>query len=172
MTQRDQLFALIKSRKEKVSDQTKPVVSLENFFEGNDDYGSIGCNLDMPYAEPMPAPNGWQAKVKGWLGQKPPAQLPVLTAPHPGPQGFYRTLKAVREREDVQDVLVEINELEGLDWPFSAVVYVLTTASRQDVEGWVKDLFPTEAANGYFGGKPSYAPDLLPGYQVYSLWWD
>ena len=45
MTQREQLVALIKEQKETVGGETKPVVSLEEFFESNEDYGSIGCNL-------------------------------------------------------------------------------------------------------------------------------
>ena len=172
MTQWEKLVALIKSQKEAVGDQTKPVVSLEEFFEGNDDYGSIGCNLDGPCVEPAPAVIGWQAKVKAWLGPKLPATQPAPTAPHPGPQGFYQILKAVRERDDVQEVLVEIDDYEGLDWPFSEVVYVLTSAFVQEVEGWVKDLFPDEVAEGYFGEKPARAPALRPGYRVYSVWWD
>ena len=172
MAQRDQLIALIKQQKEAVNGPTKPVVSLEEFFEGNDDYGSIGCNLDTPYAEPVAVPRSLPAKVKGWFRQKPIIKIPAPTFPHPGPQGFYQILRTVREREDVQDVLVEIDDLEGLDWPFSEVVYVLTQAAVEDVEAWVKDLFPDEVATGYFGDKPSRAPELLPGYRVYSIWWD
>lgn len=45
----DQLAALIKKIEAQgdVTDATTPapVVSLENFFEGNEDLGSIGCNL-------------------------------------------------------------------------------------------------------------------------------
>lgn len=172
MTPRNNLIALIKEQKEDVNSKTKPVVTLEEFFESNNDYASIGCNLDMPYEETASKPEGLAAKIRGLLRQQPATFMPPTTAPHPGPSGFYRILKAVWEREDVQDVLVEIDELEGLDWPFSEVVYVLTSASLQDVEGWVKDLFPDEVAEGYFGNKPSRAPELLPGYQVYSVWWD
>ncbi len=45
MIQRDQLIARIQAQKEATRDLTKPVVGLEEFFEGNEDYGSIGCNL-------------------------------------------------------------------------------------------------------------------------------
>lgn len=171
MTQRDQLIARIKRQKEAVSEPTKPVVSLEEFFEGNEDYGSIGCNLDMPYREPPPP------DTRGWLRRilRPELVRPVPTAPHPGPQGFYKVLRAVRERADVQDVLVEIEEFDEADgrfWPFSEVVYILTKAPMQDVEAWVAALFPDEIREGYFGDKPSLVPDLLPGYWVYAAWWD
>lgn len=171
MTQRDQLIASIKSQNEATDGPTKPVVSLEEFFEGNDDYGSIGCNLDGPY-DPLPAPD-----TRGWLKRMlhPRPAFPAPTAPHPGPQGFYKVLRAVRERADVQDVLVEIDDLDespGGAWPFSEVVYVLTNAAVQEVEAWVAPLFPDETREGYFGNKPSAAPELLPGYRVYAAWWD
>ena len=108
----------------------------------------------------------------------PKLPYPVPTAPHPGPQGFYEVLKAVRERADVQDVLVEIDDLNGADsagstdWLFSEVVYVLTRAPIQDIQAWAAALFPDEIQEGYFGDKPFHAPELLPGYQVYALWWD
>jgi hypothetical protein len=58
-----------------------PVVTLEDFFEGNPARGSI-------------APN---------LGDS-----------HPGLEFFYEHLKNIRNREDVQEVLVNIYDLSGL----------------------------------------------------------
>jgi hypothetical protein len=151
MTQRERLFAEIKRQKE--AGERLPLVSLEDFFNGNDDFGSIGCNLDDPQAvPPVPAPY--------W--------------PHPGPQGFYKTLRAIRERPNVQDVLVEISDAdvgEG-NWPFSECVYILTAAVLEEVEAWAGSIFPTEVSEGYGDAKLSLASDLLPGYQVYMLWWD
>ena len=68
-------------------DEPLPVVGLEDFFDGNDDDGSIGCNL--------------------------------LENEHPGPEGFYTVLKAIRSRPEVQDILVEVYEVEDGQWPFS-----------------------------------------------------
>ena len=177
MTQRDQLIARIMCQQEAVSGPTKPVVTLEEFFDGNEDYASIGCNLNEPYAVPAPDAGGWLKRIRGRLSRtlKPEPQIPTPTAPHPGPQGFYQVLRAVRERPDVQDVLVEIDDLDRADstgWPFSEVVYILTEGSIQDVEGWAAVLFPDKISEGWFGDKPSAAPDLLPGYQVYAVWWD
>jgi len=106
---------------------------------------------------------------------RPKLPYPIPTAPHPGPQGFYQVLKAVRERADVQDVLVEIDDLDEVNntiWPFSECVYILTKASLEDIEAWVATLFPDPVETGYLGGKPSQAPELLPGYQVYAVRWD
>lgn len=74
----------------------EPVVSLELFFDGNEDPGSIGCNL----------------------------------SDHPGPDGFYRVLSAIRDRPDVYGVWVGISEVMDPDeWPFSDHIYFVTTAS-------------------------------------------
>ena len=55
-------------------DAPLPVVTLEQFFDGNDDLGSIGCNL----------------------------------IDHPGTASFFATLRAIRDRPNVHNVLVEI----------------------------------------------------------------
>src|SRR5438128_350946 len=57
----------------------RPLLSLEEFFEGNDDYSSIGCNL---YPD------------------------------QPAPSEFYSIFRSIRERPDVADVLVEVNQHE------------------------------------------------------------
>ena len=119
-----------------------PVVSLEDFFTGNKDYGSIGCNL----------------------------------SPHPGPQFFFAKLKEIRSRDDVQDVLVEVSEVEESDetmWPFSERVYILTSAAGEEVASWVAALQPDEVEAGFaYGGVPSGAPPLSEGMAVYGVWWD
>jgi hypothetical protein len=116
-------------------------MSLEDFFTGNNDFGSIGCNL----------------------------------ADHPGPQSFFRTLKEIRDRPTVQDVLVEINEVMEEDpqtWPFSDRVYILTSASREDVKDWVAKLEPDEVELGWNNDLPANAPVLQKGMKAYAVWWD
>ena len=54
----------------------RPLLSLEDFFLGNDDEYSIGGNL----------------------------------IPHPGMDVFYKTLKRIRAKYRVQDVLMEITD--------------------------------------------------------------
>ena len=118
-----------------------PVVTLEAFFVGNDDPGSIGCNL----------------------------------SDHPGTDEFYRVLRSVRTRPDVQDILIEIYEVDEDDlelWPFSERVYIFTSASQAEVEGWVAPLQPDEVAEGWRDGIPDAAPDLECGIKVYGVWWD
>jgi len=118
-----------------------PLVSLEDFFVGNEDFGSIGCNLTK----------------------------------HPGPQGFYRVLKAVRQRPDVLDVLVEIHEVEEGDesmWPFSDRVYILTSAQEKTVEEWVAELQPDTVEEGWAAGRPKAAPMVELPCRVWAVWWD
>lgn len=120
--------------------KTTSIVSLEDFFEGNSDEGSIGCNL----------------------------------LDHPGIETFYRVLCNIREKENVQDVLVEIMEIDEDEkyWPFSERVYVLTNAEQSLLNEWFKVLEPSDIDEGYVFGEPVYAPKLLSGYKVYSIWWD
>lgn len=116
-----------------------PVVSLEDFFEGNEDLGSIGCNL----------------------------------IDHPGVDTFYKILKDVRERDDVQDVLIIINQIDKcLDWPNSDSLYILTSCSKEQVSEWVKRLQPDDIAEGWVWEKPPAAPQPKEGYKVYWVWWD
>lgn len=118
-----------------------PVVSLEEFFDGNDDYGSIGCNL--------------------------------LENEHPGPDGFYAVLKAIRDRPAVQDILVEVYEVEDNQWPFSERVYILTSAAQSDVSQWLASLHPDDVNEGFEWSRPaSTFPSLAPGIKVYTAWWD
>jgi hypothetical protein len=120
--------------------KTAPIVSLEDFFEGNIDEGSIGCNL----------------------------------MEHPGIEKFYDVLLSIRNKDNVQDVLVEIMEIEDDEdyWAFSERIYVLTSIDESLLGSWVKDLEPTELDEGYAFGEPPNAPILLSGYKVYSVWWD
>ena len=134
---------LIKKIKEQGSlDGTMPapVVSLEDFFIGNDDAGSIGCNTG-----------------------------------HGGPP-FFAPLKAIRDRPEVQDVLVEIHEVEEAHeemWPFSERIYILTSAERDEVAQWLALLEPdTVEEEGYVFGVPRQAPRLQDGMRSHAAWWD
>ena len=121
--------------------EPRPVVSVEDFFEGNEDLDSIGCNL----------------------------------IDHPGIPKFYEVLKGIRAKDNVQDVLIEISEIdeEFLDWPFSETVYILTSASKEEVGKWMEPLQPDEIFEGWgFKKAPSAAPKLRNGMKVLGVWWD
>jgi hypothetical protein len=134
------LAPLLASIRAQESGSSRPVVSLEEFFEGNTSVASMGCNL----------------------------------SPHPGIATFYAVLRSIRDRDDVQDVLVGIAEDMGdTEWPFSDSVYVLTRAQPDEVERWAAQLEPDpNASEGYHPGAPTNAPALLPDHRVVTLWWD
>ena len=60
----------------------------------------------------------------------------------------------------------------GPDWPFSECVFILTGADREEVAAWVAPLFPDAVEEGYQNGPPANAPELLPSFRVYEVWWD
>lgn len=141
MTRREALIEKIKRQGSIGYGRPAPVVSLEDFFTGNDDFGSIGCNV----------------------------------AEHPGPDKFYSLLREIRDRENVQDVLMEIYEIEESDetiWPYSEQVYVITSASVEDVANWLAPLQPDEVGEGWANGKPDAAAVAGPGHRVVAAWWD
>jgi len=91
---------------------------------------------------------------------------------HPGIERFYSTLKAIRDREDVQDIRVEINMIEDM-WPFSDYVWIFSRANRGAVAEWMKPLGPDEVWEGWqAAGPPKNAPVLETGMKVFGAWWD
>lgn len=118
-----------------------PLVSVAEFFDGNNDEGSIGCNLND----------------------------------HPGMRVFQETLEAIRQRPEVQDVLVAISEVQPEDdatWPFAEVVFVLTSADQAEVETWVKPLQPDSVSVGWHAFRRVREQPLKPGMKAYLVWWD
>ncbi|UUO07791.1 hypothetical protein M4951_05640 [Blastopirellula sp. J2-11] len=116
-----------------------PVVTIDAFFDGNDDYGSIGCNL----------------------------------TDHPGPQGFYETLRSIRDRSDVVNVLVQIYEVEEDDvtmWPFSERVFIVTKADLATIAKLLVRLQPSEIDSEY--PLPPHAEQPPEDCVAYAVWWD
>jgi hypothetical protein len=114
----------------------EPVVSLNLFFEGNDDPASIGCNL----------------------------------VDHPGVDRFYSVLRRIRDRPDVHDIWVGITEIMGPgEWPFSDHIYVVTTASAEDVTGWAAELDPDPPVDWWTEFPPIPVPSDA---HIVTLFWD
>ncbi len=130
--------------------ERKPIVSLESFFNGN-------------WHEMSLAPN----------------QVGYGRASF---QKCREVLVEIQKRSEVQTVLVTINECpeanEPLDydiWPSADEVYVLTSATREELTKWAAPLAPTYIGTGWTysrGKKPMAAPDPLPGYHVFAIQWD
>jgi hypothetical protein len=128
--------------------EVMPVVGVAEFFDGNADEYSI-------------APN-------------------IVGSGHPGLAEFQRVLSEIRDKPSVQDVLIAIHETPEADdpedfdiWPDSDTVYVITSASPEELEQWAQPLKFSEVSEGWSGGvKPAAAPPPEPGMRVLKLWWD
>lgn len=117
----------------------RALLTLDEFFEGNTDAGSIGCNLPNP----------------------------------PEPKTFYTLFKSISQRPDVKDIRVQISDMNDMEWPFSDTVYIMTSASPEEVFTWFpEDLRPDETFSG-FGVAQSHEPYQVPsGVQPVGCWWD
>lgn len=115
------------------------VVSLDDFFDGNNDPASIGPNIHTD---------------------------------QPSPQEFYQKLSELKNSEKVEEILIRIQDVEDLDWPFTDTVYVISKLSLQELKSQLTDLQPDEIYEEWMYGKPINAPEIKDGYSISSVWWD
>ena len=117
----------------------RPLLTLDEFFTGNDVVGSIGCNL----------------------------------SPVPEPAQFLALLSAISARPDVADVRVQVSMFDDPDWPFSDIVWVVTSASAEAVSSWFPEgIRPDDVMAGW---PPDYPVEDCPvpaGMQPVACWWD
>jgi hypothetical protein len=94
--------------------------------------------------------------------------------PHPGIATFYRVLRDIRDRPEVDDVLVGISEVvENREWPFANHVYVITTATPAEVAKWAAPLDCDAPGDGWWNGAPPRWPIQVPrDAHIVTLWWD
>jgi hypothetical protein len=116
----------------------RPLLTIDEFFEGNSEIGSIGCNL----------------------------------TPTPTPDEFATLLRSIATRSDVFDVRVQVTMFDTPEWPFSDTVYIMTSASPDDVLAWFPErLRPDETWLG-FTDQP-FEPYVVPaGARPVGVWWD
>jgi hypothetical protein len=120
-----------------------PVVSLEDFFTGNHEEGSMAVN------------------VAGMKGEPTHAMFrEVLSA-----------IKLRPEVQDVLVALNPASDEEEF-WPGSEAVYILACAKEEQVREWVAAIKPDDVWEGYYGPPPLRAPTLQPGVRVWCIWWD
>jgi hypothetical protein len=120
------------------SSTPRPLVTIEEFFEGNEELGSIGCNL----------------------------------LPTPEPSDFYEFFRRIATRSDVADIRVQITAFDTPEWPFSDTVYIMTTASDEEVISWFPDAMrPDETWLGF--SEQVYEPyNVAAGFHPVGCWWD
>lgn len=119
-------------------DTPRPLLTIDEFFEGNTEVGSMGCNLDSA----------------------------------PAPEAFYSLFRTIAQRPDVKDIRVQITAFDVPEWPFSDTVYIMTSATPEEVAGWFPEhLKPDETWVG-FVDQP-YEPYQIPnGARPIGCWWD
>lgn len=120
-------------------DTPRPLVTIDEFFVGNTEVGSIGCNLD----------------------------------PAPSPERFHALFQAIARRADVADIRVQITLFDVPEWPFSDTVYIMTSASPEEVATWFpEELKPDQTWSGFAAGQ-AYEPYIVPdGVEPVACWWD
>ncbi|MEM1337347.1 MAG: hypothetical protein AAF634_10345 [Bacteroidota bacterium] len=114
-------------------------VSLEDFFDGNNDAASIGPNI---HTDP------------------------------PSPQEFYQQLSELKKSEKVDEILIRIQDVEDLDWPFTDTVYIVSKLSMEELKLTLTALQPDEIYEEWMYGKPINVPEIKDGFSIYSVWWD
>lgn len=148
MHTKDELIAKIRSIGSPpvtIGDPTPyPVISLDDFFQGNHDTGSIGANL----ADAHPGLETFYRVLK--------------------------TVRSRHDVRDVVVEIADLNEdgIGGEGWPSSDRVYIITSASQGEVDSWVRALQPDEVAEGFPANIPAGFPPISTGQKVFGVWWD
>ena len=115
------------------------LLTLEEFFEGNEIEGSICCNLD----------------------------------PCPHPQDVYESLKAIRERSEVTDILIQITAFDDPDWPFSDTIWIISSVNSEVVFSWLpKNIEPNECWDGWVESQTYEEYEIPIGMRPVACWWD
>lgn len=98
---------------------------------------------------------------------------------HPGTSTIYKLLQSIRERSDVQDVLIEVQDAPYPDepgaedeWPTSNALFVLTSAPLEVVEGLLEPLHPDLVHEGWNVRDGVKTPLLREGIRPVRVWWD
>lgn len=122
----------------------KPLLTLEEFFDGNDVAGSILCNVTI---------------------------LTDGVPDSPTPQQVRDVLATIRSRRDVDDVRVAVAMFDDPDWPFAEEVLVVTDAPADEVRTWLPEaMAPDEVlVPGHLDG---FEPIDLQGRRPVICWWD
>lgn len=117
----------------------RPLLSLEEFFDGNNVVGSIWCNC----------------------------------SPQLSPAQAFEVLQRIRTRPDVADVRIEVTMFDDPEWPFSEMVWVITSASAAEVQSWFPEsVAPDEVWIGWRDGV-SYESLAVPAdMHPVACWWD
>jgi hypothetical protein len=117
----------------------RPLLTIAEFFEGNNCIGSIGCNLSST----------------------------------PAPKRFYEFFTQIAARADVKDIRVQVTVFDDPEWPFSETVYIMTSATLDEVASWFEDdIRPDEVSEGFRSGVEHEPYQIPMGTRPVLCWWD
>lgn len=119
-----------------------PVVSLEDFFLGNEDYGSIGCNLPE-----HPGPQFFFEKLKGVRARG----------------NVQDVLVEINEVEESDDSMWPFSD---------RVYVLTSAAKEEVADSVAALMPDEVEEGFAYGEPPASAPELRTGMKVYGVWWD
>ena len=132
----------LKIRQQESEGHDNPIVSLDDFFVGNEDAGSIGCNTSPPLTQ-----TDFYQKLKE-----------------------IHSLASVSEIwVEISDA--EENNPEPLTWPFSDRIFIFTSATQEEVAQWLEPLQVDEMNSDYINSRLN-SIKLEAGMKIYQAWWD
>ena len=90
---------------------------------------------------------------------------------------FYARFKAIRQRDDVQLILVGIHDdwvmsIDEPDWPAAENIHIYTTATEVEVNSWITGLESDGAGEGWPYGCHAQAPEPEKGFRVMTVYWN
>lgn len=90
----------------------------------------------------------------------------------PAPDVFHTLFNSILQRPDVSDIRVQVTMFDDPEWPFSDTVYVMTTATPEEVMSWFPEaLRPDETWAGF--SDQAFEPyDVPTGMHPIGCWWD
>jgi hypothetical protein len=93
--------------------------------------------------------------------------------PTPEPAEFYALLRRMAARAEVADIRVQITMFDAPEWPFSDTVWIITSASPEEVLEWFpEEVRPDECCRGWTDGMTFEPYSLPPGKHPVACWWD
>ena len=124
----------------------RPLLTIEEFFDGNDVDGSIWCNLIIE------TPQGTSS---------------------PTPAMAREVLEQIRSRPEVDDLRVAVSDIENPDWPFSEEVILVTDVDATTVRKWFYSDVAPDAIRGISEKEKDDYEDIgVPASRMVMCWWD
>jgi hypothetical protein len=88
------------------------------------------------------------------------------------PPDAYEILKVVRSRPDVADIRIEITMFDDPAWPFSDTIWIVTSASPDDVRSWFDEDVAPDECDCAVDDVTREAFDVPKGMRAVRCWWD